>query len=454
MKKWIVCLAVLSVACSKEATDPGVSPVPQTKQIASFDLLQDKFLTPSCATSGCHLSEKDGSFAQHRLVLAKGLAYGNLVGAPSVNSAALAKSMPRVKKFASNESLFYHKLNWDLSHHGLANYGAPMPLGGKPITKGQLAFVQKWIDAGAPSAGEVVDPAVLDDTTPSYAEDANFSPLPSPAEEGKSGVQLKVERFVVPPNFERELFVRRPLNNPAPIYVSRIKLKSRANSHHMVIYDFRNKSLLPKSDETRDLRNLDNSLNILTFLQMSNHIFLGGGTDPNSDYTFPAGMALQLPVNASVDLNPHYFNKTKENLFGENYVNLYTVPADQVKKIVQMIDFGVTNFTLPAKQTTTITRDFKFDTDVAVVSLTSHYHEKGKLFQIKIMGGSRNGEVIYENSDWAHPKVINYDSPILLQADQGLTSVVTYVNDTAKDISFGLTSEDEMNIIFGYYYTR
>lgn len=454
MKKWIVCLAVLSVACSKEATDPGVSPVPQTKQIASFDLLQDKFLTPSCATSGCHLSEKDGSFAQHGLVLAKGLAYGNLVGAPSVNSAALAKSMPRVKKFASNESLFYHKLNWDLSHYGLANYGAPMPLGGKPITKGQLAFVQKWIDAGAPAAGEVVDPAVLDDTTPSYAEDANFSPLSTPAEEGKSGVQLKVERFVVPPNFERELFVRRPLNNPAPIYVSRIKLKSRANSHHMVIYDFRNKSLLPKSDETRDLRNLDNSLNILTFLQMSNHIFLGGGTDPNSDYMFPAGMALQLPVNASVDLNPHYFNKTKENLFGENYVNLYTVPADQVKKIVQMIDFGVTNFTLPAKQTTTITRDFKFDTDVAVVSLTSHYHEKGKLFQIKIMGGSRNGEVIYENSDWAHPKVINYDSPILLQAGQGLTSVVTYVNDTAKDISFGLTSEDEMNIIFGYYYAR
>ena len=111
----------------------------------------------------------------------------------------------------------------------------------------------------------------------------------------------------------------------------------------MVIYDFRNKSLVPKPDETRDLRNLDNSLNISTFLQMSNHIFLGGGTDPNSDYTFPAGMALQLPANASVDLNPHYFNKTKDNLFGENYVNLYTVPADQVKKVVQMIDFGVTS---------------------------------------------------------------------------------------------------------------
>jgi hypothetical protein len=187
---------------------------------------------------------------------------------------------------------------------------------------------------------------------------------------------------------------------------------------------------------------------------MSNHIFLGGGTDPNSDYTFPAGMAIQLPANASIDLNPHYFNKTTESLYGENYVNLYTVPADQVKKVVQMIDFSVNSFTLPANQKTTITRDFKFDKPVAIVSLTSHFHARGKLFQIKIKGGARDGELVYENTDWEHPKVINYDTPILLQAGEGLTSVVTYLNDTSKPIGFGLTSEDEMNIIFGYYYGR
>ena len=454
MKKWILLLALSPFACSKVANDPGISPAPQTTTTSSFDLLQDKLLTPSCASSGCHLSTKDGSFAQHGLVLAKGSSYANLVGVASVNSVALKNSVLRVRKFASSESLLYHKLNWDLSHHGLANYGAPMPLGGKPISKGQLAFVQKWIDAGAPSGGTVADASLLDDTTPSFVEDANFTPLASPAEEGKAGVQLKVDRFVVPANFERELFVRRPLNNPAPIYVSRIKLKSRANSHHMVLYDFRSKTSLPSMDEVRDLRNLDNSLSIITALQMSNHIFLGGGTDPNSDYTFPAGIALQLPVNASIDLNPHYFNKTTDPLYGENYVNLYTVPADQVKKVVQMIDFNVTSFTLPANQTTTITRDFKFDKPVSVVSLTSHYHARGKLFQIKIKGGSRDGEVVYENSDWAHPKVINYDTPILLQAGEGLTSVATYLNDTKKDLGFGLTSEDEMDIIFGYYYER
>jgi hypothetical protein len=454
MKHWIILLGILSIGCSKDSNDPGATNTPQTSAVSSFDLLQDKLLTPSCASAGCHLSNKDASFAQHGLVLAKGSSYANLVGVASLNSVAVKNSLIRVRKYASGESFFYHKLNWDLSHHGLANYGAPMPLGGKPISKGQLAFVQKWIDAGAPSTGVVADASLLDDTTPSYVEDVAFAPLTSPIEEGKTGVQLKVDRFVVPPNFERELFVRRPLNNTAPIYVSRIKLKSRANSHHMVLYDFRSKTTLPALDDVRDLRNLDNSLNFSTVIQMSNHIFLGGGTDPNSDYTFPEGMALQLPANASIDLNPHYFNKTSGNLYGENYVNLYTVPADQVKKVVQMIDFNVTNFSLPANQTTTITKDFKFDKPVAVVSLTSHYHARGKLFQIKIKGGTRDGEVIYENTDWAHPKVINYDTPILLQAGEGLTSVVTFVNDTKNTIGFGLTSEDEMDIIFGYYYER
>ena len=454
MKKWIVLLAALPFACTKEANDPAITPAPQTTAISSFDLLQDKLLTPSCATSGCHLSNKDAGFAQHGLVLAKGSSYVNLVGVASVNPVALKNSILRVKKFASIESLLFHKLNWDISHHGLANYGAPMPLGGKPLSKGALAFVQRWIDAGAPSTGVVADASLLDDTTPSFVEDANFAPLASPAEEGKTGVQLKVDRFVVPPNFERELFVRRPLNNAAPIYVNRIKLKSRANSHHMVLYDFRSKTSLPALNEIRDLRNLNNSLNLTTVIQMSNHIFLGGGTDPNSDYTFPAGMALELPSNASIDLNPHYFNKTKDNLYGENYVNLYTVPANQVKQVVKMIDFNATGFNLPANKTTTITRDYKFDKPVAVVSLTSHYHARGKLFQIKIKGGARDGEIIYENTDWEHPKVINYGTPILLLAGEGLTSVATYINDTNKDIGFGLTSEDEMNIIFGYYYER
>ena len=46
-----------------------------------------------------------------------------------------------------------------------------------------------------------------------------------------------------------------------------------------------------------------------------------------------------------------------------------------------------------------------------------------------------------------------FPSPIILSADDGLTFQCTHNNyDTNRPLQFGLTSEDEMCIIFGYYY--
>lgn len=449
-------LGFFLLSCSKASVE-SIAPTSNNQVSSSFDLIQEKIFTPSCATSGCHISTTDASFAQHELLLSSAsISYKNLVEAIPKNVTAISNKLKRITKFVSDASLLYHKLNWDLSHHVNVNYGSPMPLGGKPLSLGQLEFVKKWIDAGAPEKGTVADSKLLDDTTPSYDPSAAFTPLDSPEKEGKSGYQLKIDKFSVAPNFEREIFVRQPLNNIEPIYIYRIKLKSRPNSHHLVLYDFKDKSFLPNLNEIRDLRNADGSYNLLTYLGLANHIFLGGGTDPNSDYIFPEGTALMLPVNASIDVNPHYFNRSTEVLYGENYVNLYTIKADQVKNVVKMIDFNNTNFTLPAGKKTTISTNFNFTKDkaVSIVSLTSHFHEWGKLFQIKIKGGKRDGELIYESSDWQHPKVVNFSQPIELEPNVGLTSIVTYENTTSKDIKFGFTSQEEMNIIFGYYFER
>jgi hypothetical protein len=47
---------------------------------------------------------------------------------------------------------------------------------------------------------------------------------------------------------------------------------------------------------------------------------------------------------------------------------------------------------------------------------------------------------------------VNYATPIVLQTGEGLTSEITYNNTKSVTVYFGLTSEDEMGIIFGYYY--
>ncbi len=439
---WVGFLFLLLTSVSCQQTDTAATdPI----GAASFDLMQQKILTPSCATSGCHASAKDASFAQHGLVLAEGVAYQNLVGVDPKNSSALADGLKRVKAFASLESLLYHKLNVAASHHTGKLYGNPMPLGGSPLSDGQIEFVRRWIEAGAPKTGSVADAKLLDDKTVTTTA---YERLPVPA--AGTGVQLSIAPFDVQPQFERELFTRQLVGNTEAIYVNRYEIKMRPGSHHFVAYDFRNKNALPNLNDIRDLRNPDNSPNLLTLLSMSNHVYLAGSQAQYQDYTFPEGMALLIPAGASLDLNSHYVNRTNAVMTGEAQINLYTVA--QAKQVVQTLDLGNSNLNIPPNSRVTLTKSFTFSKPRKVLTLTSHMHKLGEKFVIKINGGARNGEVVYTSTDWEHPDIITFQTPIRLEKGEGLTSEITYNNTTAKTVNFGLTSEDEMGIIFGYYY--
>lgn len=441
----LIAVSLLNLnGCQKAGTDSGTTPAPAAQ--GTFDLIQQRILTPSCATAGCHASNKDVDFAQHGLVLAEGVAYANLVGVDPTNSAAKADGLKRVKAFASLESLLYHKLNTSAGHHSAA-YGNPMPLGGQPLYNGQIEFVRRWIEAGAPRTGTVADATLLDDKTTTTT---TYEPLPAPA--AGTGVQLNVAPFAIQPNFEREIFVRTSVGNAQDIYVNRFEAKMRPGSHHFVAYNFRNQSFLPNLNDVRDLRNADNSLNLLTALSMSNHVYLAGAQSPYVDYTFPAGTALLIPAGTSLDLNAHFVNKTSTVMKGQAQLNLYTVDKTTVKRVVQTLDLNNTDLTIPANSRVTLTKSFTFGKPREILTLTSHMHKLGEKFVIRIKGGVRDGEIIYTSTDWEHPDIVTFDKPIVLQAGEGLTSEITYNNTTSQTIRFGLTSNDEMGIIFGYYY--
>ena len=158
-----VMLAVYEGCTPKEA-------VVSVPPIASFDLIQDHILTPTCATSACHASEQTSTCAQHGLVLAKGKAYEYLVNKDPKNANARTDKLKLVTPYFSLQSLFYHKLVWgeNANHHGGLSYGNPMPLNGKALYKGQIEFVRRWIEAGAPRTGSIVDTTLLNDKTPSF----------------------------------------------------------------------------------------------------------------------------------------------------------------------------------------------------------------------------------------------------------------------------------------------
>ena len=438
---FLICAQTLT-SCTKTVTEPQIgTPTP------SFVKLQEKVLTKICAqchTSGNIYADQSG------LILDPDVAYKNLVGVSAHHTNALSDGLMRIKAGKADSSLIYMKV------HGFPNgkdYGSRMPLGLTPLSIGQIQFIHDWINAGAPHSGVVADSTLLDDTT--HTPVTEFTPLapPNPGE----GFQITTGKFDVGSNFEREIFIFRHLGNTAPVFVNRIKTKMRTNSHHLVLYTFdpgTPMKTLPKFDVYRDLRNPDGSYIAATQSQMNWHLFIGGSMVEEEDYMFPTGVALPLDVNAAIDFNTHFINRTSKTIPGECYANIYTTDLSKVQHVAQTLFLANQNFTLAPNKQTVITQDNPNSTGSAmnIFMLTSHNHEWGKKFQIKIKGGTRNGEVVYESSDWSNPVVKTFDPPIVLNDGEGLTSIVTYLNNTNRTIQFGLTSQDEMDIIYGYYY--
>jgi len=420
----------------------------QTEELAesSFDLIQSEILDTSCAISGCHSSVSDVSFFQHGLVLEASESYANLVGAEPTNHDAKHDHLFRVKASEPDFSLLYHKVS---TTSGVHKYGNPMPLGLTPLKQGEVEFIQQWIKAGAPREGRVADPALLSDETP---QPDFFTPLAPPA--AGTGFQVGVTEFQVAPNFERELFVYKKLGNTREVYVNRFEIKMRPNSHHFILYDFNDQippNIKPGFDLIRDIRRPDGILDIGLMVPMAYHVFVVGTQTPHFDYQFPDGVALKIPADYALDFNSHYVNKQGIPIDGEVYVNLYTVPEASVTKTAIALNLGNNALNLPANQRTTATKIFIFNEKRSIYSLTSHTHQLAELFIIKIKGGPRDGEVVYTNSHWSHPPQINFDPPIVINAGEGLISEITYNNTRNQTVKFGLTSEDEMGIIFGYY---
>lgn len=443
----VVAVAAVTVSCSLDRD-------PQTPVEAGSDfaVLQEKILTPNCATSGCH----DTRNAVGGLDLSPSVAYQNLVGVSAVNANAKADKLLRVKAGDPYQSFLYIKLD-SANIHSSDGYGSPMPLGSRALTAGQLQFITLWISGGANKSGAAIDPKLLNDPRPQN-ETLVLAP---PAD----GAQFRVPTFGIPPQFEREIFYATP--NTKDLLVTKFEMIQRDRSHHFILYayDPARTPSTPPVGVFRDLYDGKGNYNNQSFANMSGRIFLIGSQLKAESIEFPAGMAMRLPKTWLLDLNSHYTNGSKDTTRGEVLLNLHSTTPDKVKTYVESLELGFYNLSLLPKRETKVETTFlvgaarqagrdRFPNQdtVHVIGLTSHTHRMGRRFEIQIVGGARNGETIYTSTNWLNPPLVHFQTPILLRRGEGLKSIVTYYNDTDEPVSFGFRSSDEMNFIFGYYY--
>lgn len=446
--------AVGVLAACSDSTGPS-----GPENTSTFDVIQHDIFDNNCVS--CHTAGT--SFArQSDLVLTADVAWAQLVGVVPANVHAAETGLVRVSDIgagAVEKSYLWEKINASASDHFYGDhpeYGEIMPIGRAPLTNGQLEFVRRWIDAGAPKTGVVVDPDLLDDTD--RFEPGIFTPMPPPLD----GLQLHLDTFPVVANHEREMFTYVPLDNTRDVFVNRFDISMRPGSHHFIMYtypDYTPTEVVPSPFEIRDLRDdegnyLDeNGVDYFDWRQMQYATPIVISQSRRLNFTLPEGVAMRLPAGAGIDLNAHYANYSDVAIDGEAYINLHLLAADDVEHVAEI--FALSNFDilLPGGQVTTLEKEFIFKEDRHLVQLVSHTHQRMTDFSAEIIGGERNGEIIYRSFDWEHPAPLRFDPPLFMEQGQGLRIRATYDNPEARELHFGFTREEEMMILYGYYYT-
>ena len=424
------------------------------QQRSTWEVIQEEVWTPRCVE--CH--QEGTTFGeQSDLYLTSDVAYEELVNTLPNNTAARGDGFLLLGNdgLASLPTSFlWEKINASDKEHFYSDhpyYGAQMPLGASYLTNGQLAFIKEWILGGAPKEGivEKAKESLLDDTT--RYDPPEFMAIDTP----EQGIQLHLGPFEISPQFEREFYYFQPLDTTGNIYIERAELTMRSGSHHFIAYSFSESipawvGLTPF--EYRDIRAEDGSYIQSSLLATLWHSFGFGAQIPFMNYQFPNGVALRLDADLGLDLNSHYINLTDTASVGEVYINMHLLKPEEVDQIAEVLSLNHLTLSLPPNKVTTLDTTFTFIEDASVFQLMSHAHEHMLEFRVEKVGGELDGELVYIAYDWDHPPILELDPPIHVRAGEGLKLIVTYDNWTDETLRFGFLSEDEMMILFGYYY--
>lgn len=449
----ILLAAVLLAGCDTTSTNPETT---STWSVIEHDILQ-----ANCA--GCHA--EGTSFArQSGLILTPDAAYAQLLGVEPTNRTAADAGLVRLSDeglAGVSRSFLWEKINAPAQEHFYADhpdYGEIMPLGRAPLTNGQLEFIRRWIAAGAPQTGVVADESLLADEQ--RYQLPPFQPLAPEA----GSLHLHLEPFEVGTDFEREVFRYIPLNNAEDLFVNSFRMRMRPGSHHFILYTYPETTPaedMPEPEILRDLRDpetgsYEDSLGFDVF-NWRNMLYakpLVISQSRQFDFELPDGVAVRLPAGSGVDVNAHYVNTQEQAIQGEAFVNLGLIDSTQVRHEARV--FAMSNFDieLPAGQVTTLEKEFFFKEDRRIMLLVSHAHDRMVEFTAEMIGGERDGELMYVSHDWEHPAPLRFDPPLQVHEGEGLRLRATYDNNTGRDLYFGYTRTDaEMMILYGYYYS-
>ena len=437
---------------------------------STYHDIQHHIFDKSCVNTACHGAPANAG----GLNLAYENSYQNLVGQTPKNPAAAAAGMKLVDPNNPDNSFIITKLMVPTENE----LGARMPFGGGKLHDGKIEALRQWITAGAPRDTQIAgigDLAVLRDP-----EETFEAPEPPPPGQG---YQLHLPPFKIEAGKELEVFYATQItdeNGQTPegdIFVNGFDIFYPTGSHHFILYRVTRLGLrrgLLEKDVGRGIGvNPEDTFRVVNpqdsegsgHLALLDRLPVIGSQRAETTIRFPEGVALRIAGDTVFDMNSHYVNLLgTQTLIGETYVNLWTLPPEAVKYEAKGLAASNRDINVPPGTKRTVEgqwlvsdaikllrlQGYRDVTELNVFQVTSHMHRHGELFEVFRIS---TDELLHKSVAYDNAPLDPFNPPLKLVVGDGLRFECTHSNfDTDQTIRYGVTSEDEMAIMFGFYY--
>jgi hypothetical protein len=271
--------------------------------------------------------------------------------------------------------------------------------------------------------------------------------LPPPPATGR---QFLSEEYIIAPGEERQMCVIETYDGPN-VGIRSLNTYQTGYGHHVAFL-----ATSASAEEYPDRVPFNCTTN--DDFEMTNQVpmFLGTavGLDGINEVTLPDGMATLMPTGTRVLIQSHYVNSGAVPIRVRDGFNVDFAQENQVKTwVAPFVNTSVT-FEVPPRQEHTVEFDCTFSSDLTILYLYGHMHERGArhFADHTPAGGTRTR--LYEVEQWLpdfrdQPPANHYGAgEFSIKAGDVLTTSCTWNNDT--DAS--LTLPKEMCVTLGMAY--
>jgi len=202
---------------------------------------------------------------------------------------------------------------------------------------------------------------------------------------------VQVAKYTMMPGGEDNQFVPLTSGNKTDVYFYKRQYRMRPGSHHLILTEG------SAGNPFAGGKRLGGSQNVSRDNPQ--------GTPPPENQ----GLGIPMKANDPLTLNLHHFNGTDHPVLEEAWVNIWYVPASEVKQAANELYLFAAGNSVPPGGSALFTGKRAITAAGRVLSMYGHRHAATDCFTAyRTRGGQKT--VVYQDFDWEEPAVFEFNS--------------------------------------------